>query len=278
MTNDDTRSPGPDDRTPEDQEGVAPDPADTADTAADAPAESSGEPAGEQTAPLSSEPQNPWGSPWGTPPADSLNPYGSPSSPPSGSPETPAEGTPGAPPAWEAGPPPPSAEGPAAAQPPSGPPGETPPPPVSGGLYGDAASAPPAYPSSGDQYGGQYGGQYGAPPPPQGGYGSYGGASYGTSGFGMAGYGAQTHGTATTALILGILSLVCCGLLGIPAYILGRRAEREIQASGGRLTGEGLAQAGWLLGVVSIVLMILGLLFFAIAMGGSLTVNSGSGM
>ena len=72
--------------------------------------------------------------------------------------------------------------------------------------------------------------------------------------------GPQQHGSATTALVLGILSLVACGLLGIPAYVIGRRAEQEILASQGRLTGEGMARAGWICGLVALGLMAAGLL------------------
>ena len=96
-------------------------------------------------------------------------------------------------------------------------------------------------------------------PPPPGGYGQpqYGGAP-------------QQHGAATTALILGILSFVCCGLLGIPAYIIGKRAEREIQASNGTLTGDGMAKAGWILGLIAMILMALGILAFVVLLAGGL--------
>ena len=91
---------------------------------------------------------------------------------------------------------------------------------------------------------------YGTPPPADGPYGPqppYGGQS------------APTHGSATTALVLGILSFVICGLLGI-RHIIGRRAEREVQASQGRLSGEGLAKAGWILGLISMILTVLDIL------------------
>lgn len=94
---------------------------------------------------------------------------------------------------------------------------------------------------------------YGTPPPADGPYGQqppYGGQS------------APTHGPATTALVLGILSLVVCGLLGIPAYVIGRRAEREVLASRGALSGEGLAKAGWIMGLIGMILTALGVLFF----------------
>ena len=59
------------------------------------------------------------------------------------------------------------------------------------------------------------------------------------------------HRSATTALVLGILSLLLCGLFtGIPAMVVGRRAQREIDASGGRLGGRGTATAGFWTGLV----------------------------
>jgi ABC-type Fe3+ transport system permease subunit len=106
---------------------------------------------------------------------------------------------------------------------------------------------------------------YGAPPPS----GYYGQPGYG----GMP----QQHGSATTALILGVLSFVCCGLLGIPAFIIGKRAEREIQASRGALTGEGLAKAGWILGLIAMILMILTVLLLAILFTGGVMTSDGSG-
>ena len=60
--------------------------------------------------------------------------------------------------------------------------------------------------------------------------------------------------------MLGIVSMVVCGLLGIPAYIIGRRAEREILASQGTLSGAGLAKAGWILGLIAMILTALGIL------------------
>jgi uncharacterized protein DUF4190/uncharacterized protein DUF2510 len=59
------------------------------------------------------------------------------------------------------------------------------------------------------------------------------------------------HGPATTSLVLGILSLALCGFFtGIPAIIIGRRAGREIDASGGRLGGRGVATAGFVTGLL----------------------------
>jgi hypothetical protein len=59
------------------------------------------------------------------------------------------------------------------------------------------------------------------------------------------------HGSAVTALVLGILSVVLCGLFtGIPAMVMGRRVTREVRASGGALGGEGLGQAAFWTGLI----------------------------
>lgn len=74
---------------------------------------------------------------------------------------------------------------------------------------------------------------------------------------------APTHGSAALALVLGILSLFLCGLFtGIPAMVVGRRATREIDSSGGTLGGRGLASAGFWTGLVGTALSALGTLFF----------------
>src|SRR3954452_3265016 len=105
---------------------------------------------------------------------------------------------------------------------------------------------------------------YDAPPPP-GAPGQYG-----------YGYGQQpqTNRKSIWALVLGIVSLICCGLFaGIPALILGNSAKREIAASGGGQTGAGMAQAGVVLGIVSIVLSVL---YVILLIAGVVAVPSGS--
>jgi hypothetical protein len=72
----------------------------------------------------------------------------------------------------------------------------------------------------------------------------------------------ETPGNAVTALVLGILGLVMCGpFAAVPAIIVGRNATREIDASQGRLDGRGMAQAGFVLGIVGTVVSALALLF-----------------
>ncbi len=68
-------------------------------------------------------------------------------------------------------------------------------------------------------------------------------------------------GKALASLILGLLTILLPVLLAIPAIILGILAIRDINRSGGRLTGKGLAITGLIagsVGNVSLVLFILG--------------------
>lgn len=89
----------------------------------------------------------------------------------------------------------------------------------------------------------------------------------------MAGYPtyvapAPTHGGGLAAMIVGIVSLVfMCGyglgLLGSPvAWWLGAKAIKEIDAAPGRYSGRGMAQAGFILGIIGTIL--LGLLILAV--------------
>jgi hypothetical protein len=68
--------------------------------------------------------------------------------------------------------------------------------------------------------------------------------------------GAPTdHPRATTALVLGIASLFIFGLvLGAVAIYLGSKAEWEIAAAGGSLTGADRARWGKNLGIAGIIL------------------------
>ena len=80
---------------------------------------------------------------------------------------------------------------------------------------------------------------------------------------------------AVASLVLGVLSLVVCPLCGPIAWSLGHNAEREVDASGGTLSGRGIATAGKILGIVATVLLaaivlffVIGILIFGIALEG----------
>ena len=71
---------------------------------------------------------------------------------------------------------------------------------------------------------------------------------------------APDHPRATVALILGILGIVACSIVAPFALVIGRRSVTEIDASGGRLGGRGMAQAGFILGVIGTVILALSLI------------------
>jgi hypothetical protein len=70
---------------------------------------------------------------------------------------------------------------------------------------------------------------------------------------------------ATTALVLGILSVVCCSILGPVAIFIGNASRRRIQASGGTLGGGGLATAGFVLGIIGTVFLVIGVIWVIVA-------------
>jgi hypothetical protein len=84
------------------------------------------------------------------------------------------------------------------------------------------------------------------PPPPQPSYGS----PYG-------GYGPSEHPQGTTILVLGILSLVVCGLLGPVAWVMGNNAIAEIDRNPTAYSNRGTVQAGRICGIVASCLLIL---------------------
>ena len=70
----------------------------------------------------------------------------------------------------------------------------------------------------------------------------------------------QEHPKSTTILVLGILSLVVCGILGPFAWSMGNSALREIDASRGALVGRQSVNAGRILGIIATVLLVVGVL------------------
>lgn len=189
------------------------------------------------------------------------SPWAPPRSPATGHPDTAASGASAAEPsAGPAGPwptyPEPEPQDPAPAQPYDG-----------GPTYGSPGGygQPTAYPSDPTGY----------PAPPaygqpdygqQAGYGqlpAYGVNPYQQPVYG-SGYVLPSHPQATTALVLGIIGLALCPFVGIGAFILGSRARRDIDAAPGQWGGRGVATAGWVLGIISIVYASLVLVYVVI--------------
>lgn len=119
------------------------------------------------------------------------------------------------------------------------------------------------YPPS-DQPPGQppYGGG-GQPPYGGGGQPPYGGQPPGgQQPYGGGGYGGQEQKTSVMAiisLVTGILAIPCCGcvVFSVAAIVLGFLGRKEIAESGGTKKGDGLAKAGLILGIVTLVLAII---------------------
>ncbi|MCB1231093.1 MAG: DUF4190 domain-containing protein [Verrucomicrobiae bacterium] len=67
--------------------------------------------------------------------------------------------------------------------------------------------------------------------------------------------GAKNSGQAISSLIFGILSNTCLWIFGsIPAIILGIKAIKQIDRSGGAVTGRGLAIAGIITGCTGVLI------------------------
>jgi len=95
------------------------------------------------------------------------------------------------------------------------------------------------------------------PPPPD----PYGGQQPGY------GYGAvrRTEGTATASLVLGIAGIVFCPLIcSVLAIIFGVQAKNKIRQDPS-LQGAGMAQAGFILGIIGAVIAGIGIIVLIIA-------------
>jgi hypothetical protein len=131
-------------------------------------------------------------------------------------------------------------------------------------MSGSTPPPPPPPPPGG-------GGYDSAPPPPPG----YGGP--GPGGYGSGGYGPPPGNNSKSiwALVLGILGLLCCGFFtGIPAIILGKQAQNEIDGSGGMQSGRGMATAGFVLGIIACIWGVISIILYAT---GALTFNGSVG-
>ena len=74
----------------------------------------------------------------------------------------------------------------------------------------------------------------------------------------------QEDSQATTILVLGILGLVLCQVLGPFAWAMGNKELAGIDAGRRAPENRGTAQAGRILGIISTVLMIIGVGFLVV--------------
>ncbi len=74
-----------------------------------------------------------------------------------------------------------------------------------------------------------------------------------------------TSNTALVSLIMGILGWVVLPVIGsLLAVVFGHAALGEIDRSGGRIGGRGLAQAGLILGYAGLAVSVLSILLFVV--------------
>lgn len=72
---------------------------------------------------------------------------------------------------------------------------------------------------------------------------------------------------AITALVLGILSAICCNLLGPVAWYLGVQERKAIREGRSPVAGDTLALIAIVLGVIGTIFLVIGL-FWLFALGG----------
>jgi hypothetical protein len=89
----------------------------------------------------------------------------------------------------------------------------------------------------------------------------------------------QQSSKATLAVVLGVLGIICCGLLAPAAWYLASEELKAINA--GRLSeaNRGMAQVAKILGIIGTILLVIGLLwvvfFGGMAILGGLTGGAG---
>jgi hypothetical protein len=120
-------------------------------------------------------------------------------------------------------------------------PGQAAPPPTAADPWRSGSAPPPT-------------GDYAAPPTP----------------------GRKADG-AVTALVLGIIGIVFCQLLAPVAWSLGRKAERQVDASGGTLGGRGEATAGKVLGIIGTLLLVIAVIALIALIGLGTSVSDDGG-
>ena len=66
---------------------------------------------------------------------------------------------------------------------------------------------------------------------------------------------------ATTILVIGIISIICCQIAGPVAWYMGRQELSQIRAGAVSMQDEGTAKIGMILGMISSILLMLVLLW-----------------
>jgi uncharacterized membrane protein YjgN (DUF898 family) len=73
---------------------------------------------------------------------------------------------------------------------------------------------------------------------------------------------AQSSSTqAIVSLVLGILGVICCGLLAPIAWYMGSQELKAIREGRSPAAGEGLAKAGMILGIIGSIFLVLSVIW-----------------
>lgn len=72
---------------------------------------------------------------------------------------------------------------------------------------------------------------------------------------------------AITSLVLGILGVICCGLLAPVAWYIGNQELKAIREGRSAMAGEALAKIGMILGIIGTILLVLTMLWIFFAGG-----------
>ncbi len=79
----------------------------------------------------------------------------------------------------------------------------------------------------------------------------------------------------TMLIIFGVLGIICCVIFGILAWVMGQGDLKEMAAGQMDPSGEGMAKAAKILGIVSVVLNVIGILFWGLMMAGVFAAAAG---
>jgi hypothetical protein len=78
---------------------------------------------------------------------------------------------------------------------------------------------------------------------------------------------------ATTVLVLGIIAIVACQLLGPVAWVMGNNELAAIDSGRRPPENRGTANAGRILGIISTVLLAVGIIFVILIVAGGITIS-----
>ena len=78
--------------------------------------------------------------------------------------------------------------------------------------------------------------------------------------------------TSLQILVLGILGLVCCGPLGIVAWVMGNNEIQAIDAGRRDPANRGTANAGRIVGIVATVFLAISVVWLILFFSGAITI------